>query len=155
MRSFIYFIDVCLTCRSLSFLVTAGNLLTVSQRWDKQTVTNQCNSVCLIHVRAVRRPGCDTIKKPAVHVFLTTVIYHNIGLHWNKKRVFCKLLNVNKWVYFYPKLTCWMCVIIQNSAGAVGTGTSPWTLLKLPQPHDKTLEFTFSTVTNRCENSLC
>lgn len=121
MRSFYLLVWVWPVRRSLSFLVT------VWQQRDEQTVTNRRDSVCLIHVRAAVRPlGCDTIQKPAVQVFLTTVISHNIWLHWNnntKKHVFCKLLNVNKQVYFYPNSTCWMCVSIQSISGAATTGT--------------------------------
>lgn len=116
MRSFYLLVCVCvLACLTLlpgDCWKCAGGVTAAGRA---VTATNQRNSVCLIHVRAVRRPGCDPIRKPAVHVFLTTVVYHNIWLHWNNqtnKHVFCKLLNVNKRVYFYPKLTSWMCVSV-------------------------------------------
>lgn len=97
---FLNFIIYLLTCvlpaHSPTLLLTVWNMpvvlwrtLTTSRRRDEQTVRIQAlvglNSVCLIHVRAVR-PGWDTIKKPPVRVFLTTVSDHHLWLHWNNKK---------------------------------------------------------------------
>lgn len=122
------FIEVCFTC-SLSH--PPGHCWKyASFFYDEQTVRLRAllglNSVCLIPVESSETwLVCGTIKKPPVCVFLTTVTYHHLWLHWNNKKtnkhVFCKFLYVNKRVYFYPPLACWMCVSVQDSAVSIGT----------------------------------
>lgn len=65
--------------------------LTISRRWDEQTVRVRAllglNSVCLIAVESSETwLVCGTIKKPRACVFLTTVTYHHLWLHWNNKK---------------------------------------------------------------------